>query len=641
MKTQHQINQKLKLSLDNAIDISQKYILSLQNSEGYWLGELESNVTLTAETVLIYKIWGIFENLSKSKIEAYLCNKQNKYGGWELFYGDGGEISTSIEAYMALRLLGLSLDNPVLVSARKFILSKGGISKARIFTKFHLALIGCYSWEGLPSIPPSIMVLSNNFPFTIYEMASWARESTVPLIIVFDKKPIFPINPSFNLNELYVEDIEKVQYKLPYTNSWTDIFLWLDKIFQLLGKFNLIPFRERGLKEAEKWILDHQQESGDWGGIMPPMLNSLIAFKTLGYDIEDPSVKRGFEAIQRFAIEKDQDYYVQACVSPVWDTAWMIRALTESGLSKDHRSLQIAGDWLLSKQCLDYGDWAIKNKIGKPGGWAFEFTNRFYPDIDDSAAVIMALEGITLVNEQQKKAAINRCLQWIETMQCKTGGWAAFDIDNNQAWLNEVPYGDLKAMIDPNSADITARVLEMLGSCNLEMSDERTAKALNYLYDEQEEDGSWFGRWGVNYIYGTSGVLSALAVLHPDKNYSQLKRGVSWLLSCQNEDGGWGETCLSYDNPELKGKGISTASQTAWSLIGLLDAGKALDNFAINHIDRGINYLVNTQTSTGEWKEKEFTGTGFPSHFYIRYHLYSNYFPLIALGRYQKLRHLF
>ncbi len=641
MKTQHQINQRLKSSLDNAIDISQNYILSLQYPEGYWLGELESNITLTAETVLIYKIWGIFENLPKSKIETYLCSKQNKHGGWELFYGDGGEISTSIEAYMALRLLGMSKDDPILVNAKNFILSRGGVSKARIFTKFHLALIGCYSWKGLPSIPPWIMVLSNNFPFTIYEMASWARESTVPLIIVFDKKPIFEVNPSFNLDELYIEEIEKIQYSLPYKNDWTDIFLWLDKIFQLLGKFNLIPFKEKGLKEAEKWVLDHQQESGDWGGIMPPMLNSLIAFRTLGYDLEDPSVKRGFEAIQRFAIEKDKEYYVQACVSPVWDTAWMIRALSESGLSKNHPSLQLAGNWLLSKQCLDYGDWSIKNKVGKPGGWAFEFTNRFYPDIDDSAAVVMALEGITLINEKQKKVAIERCLQWIETMQCRTGGWAAFDIDNNQAWLNEVPYGDLKAMIDPNSADVTARVVEMLGSCNLKISDKSIVKALTYLYDEQENDGSWFGRWGVNYIYGTSGVLSALAVLNSDQNHLQLEKGVSWLLSCQNEDGGWGESCLSYDNPELKGKGVSTASQTAWSLIGLLDAGKALNNFAINSVDRGIDYLLNTQTSSGVWEENEFTGTGFPSHFYIKYHLYCNYFPLIALGRYKQFRHLF
>lgn len=641
METQNQINQESNSSLDNAIDISQDYILSLQHPEGYWVGELESNVTLTAETVLLYKIWGISESLPNCKIKAYLCNQQNKYGGWELFYGDGGEISTSIEAYMALRLLGMPKEDSILVNAKKFILSKGGISKARIFTKFHLALIGCYSWKGLPSIPPWIMALNNNLPFTIYEMASWARESTVPLIIVFDKQPTFLIDSSFNLNELYVEEIGKIQYGLSYKNDWTDIFLWLDKIFQVLGKFNLVPFRERGLREAEKWMLNHQQESGDWGGIMPPMLNSLIAFRTLGYDLEDPSVRRGLEAIQRFSIEKDEDYYVQACVSPVWDTAWMIRALTESGLSRNHLSLQLAGDWLLSKQCLDYGDWAVKNKLGKPGGWAFEFTNRFYPDIDDSAAVVMALEGINLVNEQQKEAAISRCLQWIETMQSKTGGWAAFDIDNNQSWLNEVPYGDLKAMIDPNSADITARVLEMLGSCNLKISDKRITKALNYLYSEQEKDGSWFGRWGVNYIYGTSGVLSALAVLNSDENHSQLSKGVNWLLSCQNEDGGWGETCFSYDNPNLKGKGISTASQTAWSLIGLLDAGKALNSFATNHIDRGIEYLLNTQTNSGTWEEEEFTGTGFPSHFYIRYRLYCIYFPLIALGRYKQFKHLF
>ena len=637
MQTQDRLTQKQPLSLKDAITASQNYLLSLQYPQGYWWAELESNITLTAETVLLHKIWGTDKTRPLHKVEAYLRQQQREHGGWELFYGDGGEISTSVEAYMALRLLGVPQDDPALIRAKDFIISKGGISKTRIFTKFHLALIGSYDWKGIPSIPPWIMLFPDSFPFTIYEMASWARESTVPLIIVFNDKPVFAVNPVFNLDELYAEGVENVKYELPKNNNWGDIFLGIDQVFKFAEQVDLVPFRKEGLKAAEKWILNHQQETGDWGGIMPPMLNSLLAFRTLNYDVNDPSVKLGFEAIDRFSIEEDDTYRLQACVSPIWDTAWCVRALTDSGLEKDHFSLVKAGKWLLDKQVMEYGDWAVKNKAGKPGGWAFEFTNRFYPDLDDSATVVMALNGIKLPDEARKQAAINRCLQWIETMQCKEGGWAAFDLNNDQAWLNEVPYGDLKAMIDPNTADVTARVVEMLGSCDLEIESDRLNKSLNYLYKEQEKDGSWFGRWGVNYIYGTSGVLSALAVINPEKHKTQMEQGINWLLSCQNKDGGWGETCRSYNDPSLKGKGVSTPSQTAWSLIGLLDAGEALNKFETDAIERGVNYLLDTQTEEGTWEESEFTGTGFPCHFYIRYHFYRHYFPLIALGRYQNL----
>ncbi|WP_125061184.1 squalene--hopene cyclase [Aphanothece sacrum] len=640
MQTQDRLTKEQNpnpLSLNDGITASQNYLLSLQYPDGYWWGELESNVTLTAETVLLHKIWGTDKTRPLHKIENYLRHQQREHGGWELFSGDGGDISTSVEAYMALRLLEVPQNDSALIRAKDFIISKGGISKTRIFTKFHLALIGCYDWKGIPSIPSWIMLLPDNFPFTIYEMASWARESTVPLLIVFNDKPVFSVDPIFNLNELYAEGVENVKYNLPRNNNWGDIFLIFDKVFKLAETLDLVPLRKKSLKAAERWVLNHQQESGDWGGIMPPMVNSLIAFRVLNYNVADPSVQRGFEAIDRFSIEEEDTYRVQACVSPVWDTAWAIRALTESGLPKDHFSLVKGGNWLLDKQCLEYGDWAIKNKTGKPGGWAFEFVNRFYPDIDDSGVVVMALNNIKIPDEERKKAAIDRCLQWIETMQCKPGGWAAFDVNNDQNWLNEIPYGDLKAMIDPNSADVTARVIEMLGSCHLKIDSDRVQKALNYLYQEQEKDGSWFGRWGVNYIYGTSGVLSALAVMEIDKHRPQLEKGVNWLLSCQNSDGGWGETCRSYNDPNLKGKGNSTASQTAWALIGLLDAGEALKNLPKEAIKRGINYLLNTQNIQGTWEEGEFTGTGFPRHFYIRYHLYRHYFPLIALGRYQKL----
>jgi squalene-hopene/tetraprenyl-beta-curcumene cyclase len=481
------------------------------------------------------------------------------------------------------------------------------------------------------------MLLPENPIFTIYEMSSWARSSTVPLLIVCDKKPIFNLNPNINLDELFTEGINNVSYSLPRNNDWTDIFVWLDDVFKLTEKLNLVPFREESLQGAEKWVIEREEVTGDWGGIIPAMLNSLLAFKTLNYDVADPMVARGLQAVENFALQTDEHYFVQACVSPVWDTAWCLRALVESGIESDHPALVRGGEWLLSKQILDYGDWSVKNKQGKPGGWAFEYENRFYPDVDDSAVVVMTLNQLKLPNSALKREAITRCLAWIASMQCKNDGWAAFDINNDANWLNYLPYADLKAMIDPATADITARVLEMVGSCNLPMDTSKIQKALTFLEKEQETDGSWFGRWGVNYIYGTSGVLSALAVIASKTHQTQIQRGVNWLIRCQNPDGGWGETCRSYKDTSLKGKGVSTPSQTAWALIGLLDAGSALRTYELKSINKGINYLLNTQNNDGTWEEQEFTGTGFPGHFYLNYHLYRHYFPLIALGRYSRI----
>ncbi|MGF2036763.1 MAG: squalene--hopene cyclase [Nostoc sp. CmiVER01] len=618
-----------------AIAASQQYLLSIQNPAGYWWAELESNVTITAEVVLLHKIWGTDQGRPLHKVETYLRQEQRQHGGWELYYGDGGELSTSVEAYMALRLLGVPATDPAMVRARTFILQRGGISKTRIFTKLHLALIGCYNWRGIPSLPPWIMLLPKAFPVNIYEMSSWARSSTVPLLIVCDRKPVFITDPTINLDELYAEGVDRVRWELPQAGDWTDLFLTLDQGFKFAESLNLVPFRQEGIKAAEKWILERQEATGDWGGIIPAMLNSMLALRCLNYDRSDPIVERGLQAIDNFVIETEDSYRVQPCVSPVWDTAWAMRALVESGFAPDHPVVVQAGEWLLQKQILDYGDWAVKNRQGKPGAWAFEFDNRFYPDVDDSAVVVMALHLAKLPNEEIKQAAIARALNWIASMQCKPGGWAAFDLDNDQDWLNSIPYGDLKAMIDPNTADVTARVVEMLGACDLSIDSDNLERSLTYLLREQETEGCWFGRWGVNYIYGTSGVLSALALIYPQKHKLHIERGAAWLVGCQNSDGGWGETCRSYNDPSLKGKGNSTASQTAWALIGLLAAGEATGKLALGAIERGIAYLVATQQPDGTWFEADFTGTGFPCHFYLKYHLYQQYFPLIALGRYQ------
>ena len=623
--------------VDAAIAASQSYLLSTQNPEGYWWAELESNVSITAEVVLLHKIWGTDKTRPLYKVETYLRQQQRGHGGWELFYGDGGELSTSVEAYMALKLLGVPETDSAMVRARSFILERGGISRTRIFTKLHLAMLGCYGWSGIPSIPPWVMLLPAAFPVNIYELSSWARGSTVPLLIVFDRKPVFRTNPAITLDELYAEGVDRAKFELPRPDDWSALFNVLDDTFKLAENLNLVPLRTEGIKAAEQWILERQEATGDWGGIIPAMLNSLLGLRSLDYDVADPVIERGLAAIDRFAIETSDSYWVQPCISPVWDTALVMRSLVDSGLKSDHPALVRGGEWLLSKQILDYGDWAVKNQNSQPGAWAFEFDNRFYPDVDDSAVVVMALQGVRLPNEKVKQAAIARAAAWIASMQCRTDGWAAFDLNNDQDWLNCIPYGDLKAMIDPNTADVTARVLEMVGSCQLSFDSQRLQRALAYLRREQEEEGCWFGRWGVNYIYGTSGVLTALSLVAPQSHRLAIERGAKWLLSCQNSDGGWGETCLSYNRPELKGQGRSTASQTAWALIGLIAAGE-VTRVAEQSIERGVSYLLQTQRSDGTWDEAEFTGTGFPGHFYLKYHLYQQHFPLTALGRYRATR---
>jgi len=630
--------------LDRAIEKAQAVLLSQQTQDGYWWATLESNVTMTAEAILLHKLYGTDVDRPMQKALNYLRNHQCKNGSWELYKGDGGNLSVSIEAYMGLRLLGVAIDEPYLVNAREFILSRGGITKSRIFTKFHLAVIGCYDWRGLPSIPPWIMLLPNEIsPFTIYELSSWARGSTVPLMVVFDRKPVWLTEPRITLNELYVEGDDRGRYELPKKGDWTDGFIGLDFAFKIAEELNLVPFRTEGLAAAEKWILDRQEATGDWAGIIPAMLNSLLAMKALKYDVNDSVVSRGIAALDRFSVETDDEYWIQPCVSPVWDTALVMRSLAQSGLSSNHPALKRGADWLVKMQILNYGDWAVKNKKGTPGAWAFEFDNRFYPDVDDTAVVVMALGQVESSDEVLKGKAIDRAVRWIETMQCRPGGWAAFDLDNDQDWLNDLPYGDLRAMIDPNTADVTARVLEMIGvlKSGSALPTPKIEKAIAYLLAQQEPEGCWFGRWGVNYIYGTCGVLTAFDSLGLIQKFKRsMGRAVEWLVNCQNGDGGWGETCGSYADRSLMGKGDSTPSQTAWGLMGLIAGAAAVVDLSLRDrvneaMVRSVSYLVTTQDANGEWSEEWHTGTGFPQHFYLKYNLYCQHFPLTALGRYR------
>ncbi|KAF0248910.1 MAG: squalene-hopene cyclase [bacterium] len=612
------------------IEKAQKYLLSKQYPEGYWWAELEANVTLTAEYVMLHTILGTAANRPLHKVERYLLKQQCQHGGWELFWGDGGELSTTVEAYFALKLLGVSTDRPEMKAARDFILARGGVTKTRIFTKLHLALFGTYDWKGIPTLPAWIMLLPSWSPFTIYEMASWARSSTVPLLLVCDKKPVWSF-PNGNIDELYVGGRDKADLSLPSGDTTIGkLFVYLDKVLKICEQKGFVPGRAKALETAERWVIEHQETSGDWAGIIPGMLNSLLGLFTIGYSSDNPIIVKGLKSIDDFGIETDEEFHIQPCVSPVWDTALTAIALCDSGLPANHPALVKAGEWLISKLILRSGDWAIKNKTGKPGGWAFEFYNEYYPDVDDTAVVIMALEKMQLPDEQKKREVMDLSTRWVLSMQCKRGGWAAFDIDNDLDLLNQIPYGDLKAMIDPNTADLTGRVLEMLGHTRYKTDPAVINRAINFLKKEQELEGCWFGRWGVNYIYGTSIVVNGLVAMGIDNREAYVMRATQWLNSVQNEDGGWGETCNSYVDRKLMGQGTSTPSQTAWSLLGLIAGGEGRSECA----RRGIEYLVSKQNPDGSWPEEEFTGTGFPGHFYINYHFYRNHFPLTALGRY-------
>lgn len=614
-----------------------------QDPEGYWWAELESNASITAEVILLHHVWDTFDRVPADRARRYLRDTQRAHGGWELAYGDGGDLSVTIEAYLALRLLGVERDDEALLRARRFVLDRGGIERSRVFTKMHLALVGAYAWAGLPSLPPWLMVLPARGPFSIYDLSSWARGSTVPLILLFDRKPVY--GPPLDLAELYARTGATAACAPdPETDVLGRLFAGVDATLRWAERVGWVPFRARGLALAERWIVEHQEHTGDWGGIIPAMLNAMLALRAIRYERDDPVVVRGFAAIDGFTILEHGAYRVQPCISPVWDTGLAVRALVDAGVAPGDPRLVRAASWLMEKQIVArYGDWAVKNRTGKPGGWAFEFENAWYPDVDDTAVVAMALAAVDHPMPDRVDESIALAAQWVATMQCTTGGWGAFDVDNDKGWLNRLPYGDLHAMIDPSTADVTARVLEMIACCNLErFDDERTARGRAFLLREQEGDGAWFGRWGVNYVYGTSGALAALGrTCAGDRAVdAAVVRGAVWLKSVQNADGGWGETTGSYKDPSLRGIGPSTPSQTAWALIGLLACSERLQigaHFA-PAIERGVERLLRTQRDDGTWDEPEFTGTGFPVHFYLNYHYYRLHFPLTALGRYAALR---
>ncbi|MCZ6512328.1 MAG: squalene--hopene cyclase [Nitrospinae bacterium] len=618
--------------LDRAIDRTKAYLLSLQHPDGYWVAELESNATMVAEYVFFMHFMGIWNPRRVEQSRNTLLKTQQDDGGWPLFYGAPSDISTTVECYAALRMAGVSPKAKEMVRARKCIAQRGGVRNSRVFTKIFLAMLGQSSWADIPAMPVEIILLPKSFYFNIYEMSCWSRGTVVPLTIVAAHQPVWPLKPEQAVPEIFTEadrDLS-VQSKKKGLN-WPNFFLFVDKVLKFLGKSPIKPFRGWALKRALQWTLDHQEPEGDFGGIQPAMINSMLALKLMGYENDDPLMVKGYEAIDRFLINRDDQLIFQACVSPLWDTSIACNALMDAGLPGDHPAIVKAGEWMLKKQVTRPGDWTVKNPHTPPGGWAFEFYNEPYPDCDDTAEILMALDRTAFPDTIWKDKEMKRAFTWLLSMQSKNGGWAAFDQNNDHALFNQIPFADHGAMLDPPTVDVTGRVLWMLGRINHDVNDPMVQRALQFIKNEQESDGCWYGRWGVNYIYGTWLVLTGLRSIGEDPSQSYLRKAAEWLKAHQNKDGSWGETCQSYADPSLRGKGKSTNSQTAWAVMGLIET----DEPHSNAVKRGIEYLVRNQQEEGSWYEDEFTGTGFPRHFFIKYHLYQIFFPLMALARYR------
>jgi squalene-hopene/tetraprenyl-beta-curcumene cyclase len=620
--------------VSEALRRTHSYYLSEQHADGYWWYELESNVTITAEYLMLLHFMGLDDKKRDRKIANYILNKQQADGSWPIHWGGNGDLSTTVEAYFALKLAGLPADDLPLLKAKTFILNNGGAESVRVFTRIFLALFGQCDWKAIPSIPVETNLLPVWFPINIYHFSSWARSTLVPLSIILDIKPEKPIPSSLGIRELY-----KDPYKIPPVTSQKlellslkRFFVVLDCVLKTMEKLQIRPFRKIAIERTERWLLEHQESTGDWGGIQPAMVNSIFALVARGYAASHDPVKRGLWALERFTIENEEEISLQSCISPVWDTALTALALDCSGIERDHDSILKACRWLVSKQIFQKGDWSVKRPNLEPGGWAFEFDNNWYPDIDDTAVVLMLLYRYS-DKEFIKPENLKKGIEWILGMQGKDGGWGAFDVDNDVRILNELPFSDLEATIDPSTPDITGRVLEILGQSGYELSTTAVKRGIDFIKRTQDDGGSWWGRWAVNHIYGTWSVLSGLASIGEDMSSPYIKRAIQWLKTCQNSDGGWGERCESYETGAQKGCGQSTPSQTAWAILGLIAANEGKSAEVLG----GVQYLLNGQLPNGTWEEDEFTGTGFPKYFMIRYHNYRNCFPLLALGRFMAL----
>lgn len=653
--------------INQSIDAAVANLFSHQHPESYWWYTLEANDSINAEYIMLLHYLGL-QNVNLERAMArWILKNQNPDGSWSLYHDGPGDLSSTLECYFALKLVGHDIHSEPLKNAREFILKNGGITEIRIFTRIHLALFGIVSWDHCPKMPITFMALPNWSPVNIYEFSSWARACIVPLLVIMEQKKsvVCPIR----LDELYL-------YGDPTKAKWTysghdflsieQLFIHMDKLLRIADKLNFKPQRKLALKKCEKYLREHIQETAD---VYPAMFYGTLALYGLGYPLEDPQIQQALKGLASFHIAMSNSentvvelpfasssttdsvqtpspatpqttlsninntmIYQQCCISPVWDTAWAGVALIDAGIDPSQEKILKTCRWLLKKQITDHlGDWAIKNPRAKPGGWSFEFLNKYYPDIDDSIEVLTFLYHSGLPFKELKKS-FQLGVDWLLSMQSANGGFAAFDKDNNMEILNKIPFSDHGACLDPPTVDITGRMIEfLLGCCDYEPNSMVVQRAADFIARRQERNGSFWGRWGVNYIYGTWCVLGGLCVLLRDQDQAMIHRALRWLKSIQNADGGFGESCESYKFGEYVPLGQSIPSQTAWALMGLVVAGETKSPEA----KKAVEFLINSQMPGGGWAEKHFTGTGFPGHFYIRYHGYRHYFPLMALARYR------
>nr|WP_221468593.1 squalene--hopene cyclase [Saccharopolyspora phatthalungensis] len=613
-----------------ALDAARDYLLSLQHPDGWWKGELETNVTMDVEDLLLRQFLGIRTAAETEQAARWIRSQQRRDGTWANFYGGPGDLSTTVEAYTALKLAGDDIDAEHMVVARDWILAQGGLEATRVFTRIWLALFGEWSWDELPAMPPELVLAPKWFPLNVSDWGCWARQTVVPLTVVCTLRPRRDLGIS-------VRELRTGRSGDPIRPQWSWEFAFhsLDRVLRRYQQRPLKTIRRHAMLRAAEWIVARQEADGSWGGIQPPWVYSLLALNLLGYPLDHPVLRHGLAGLEGFLVREQTPAgpvrRLEACQSPVWDTVLAMQALSDAGAPADHPSLRRATNYLLAEEIQVKGDWSVRRPhLPAGGGWAFEFDNDGYPDIDDTAEVLLALNRVDHSDPAAVRSAIERGIRWLRGMQSKDGGWGAFDADNTRSLVRKLPFCDFGEVIDPPSADVTAHVVEALAA--LGHDDRVVRRGVQWLLDNQEKDGSWFGRWGANHVYGTGAVVPALVRAGFKPGHRALRRAVKWLESHQNADGGWGEDLRSYDDPAWIGRGDSTASQTGWALLALL----AVDRHGTEAVRRGVQYLARTQRADGGWDEPQFTGTGFPGDFYINYHLYRVIFPLTALGRYHR-----
>lgn len=624
--------------IEAAMQRSREHLLSLQKADGHWAGELIVDTTLCSDYILYMHWAGNVDPVLEEKCVAHIRSRQRDDGGWNIYFEGPSEVNATIKAYFALKLAGHSPDAPYMAAARARALRLGGIPRMNTYAKLYLALLGQFPWESLPNIPAEIVLLPRWFPFNLYEISSWTRAMILPLALLNHLKPTRLPAPGKRLDELYPDGIDPAALRPAKDRRWftlRNFFLSADRSLKWLDKHGLRPLRGRAIECAVEWLLPRMGSGSDGlAAVFPAMLNSIIAFQAMGYNNDHPVLAKAMRDFEGLFVDDEKGFRIQPCLSPVWDTAINLIALAESSLGECETctiAMEKASTWLAEREVTIRGDWQYKNPHPQASGWAFEYRNDYYPDTDDTMMVLMALRFAPPGGDINRLHAIfGRAVPWLLSFQCKDGGWAAFDKDVTQHWLNAIPFADHNAITDPTCSDLTGRILEMLGTIGYDRHTPEVRRALCYLRNTQEPDGSWYGRWGINYIYGTWQVLRGVRSIGEPMDQPWLLQARHWLEMCQNPDGGWGETPATYDDPCLRGQGPSTPSQTAWALMGLCACGDA----SRPSIERGIEYLLRTQNADGSWDEPHTTGTGFPKVFYLSYDMYRNNFPLLALATY-------